>query len=102
MDDLPTFSTIFMVPIITAFCLHGFKRQVKRLSKPLCLKICKDEGDKDKLSKRADANGELMYKGIFYLTSSVIGYIIMKDTPILPRALGGSGDIDNIFAGIPY
>jgi hypothetical protein len=25
MEDLPTFTTICIVPVITAFCLHGFK-----------------------------------------------------------------------------
>ena len=62
----------------------------------------KDEGDEEKLSRRADAGGDLIYKGIFYTISSIIGYIIMKDTSILPTSLGGSGSVDEIFVGLPY
>jgi hypothetical protein len=102
MDDLPEMLPICVVPLVTAVILHCFKRSVKRHVKPFCLKVVKDEGDADKLSKRADAGGDLIYKGIFYTTSSILGYIIMKDTPILPKGLGGSGSVDAIFADMPY
>jgi hypothetical protein len=36
------------------------------------------------------------------LTSSLAGYAIMKDSPILPWYLGGSGKLEAIVDDIPY
>jgi len=37
-----------------------------------------------------------------YLGSSITGYIILKDTEILPWYLGGSGSLENCFTDLPY
>jgi hypothetical protein len=55
-----------------------------------------------KLQARAERAGLALYKFIFYLSSGVVGYLILKDTPLLPGALGGSGSIEGIFIELPY
>jgi hypothetical protein len=55
-----------------------------------------------KVNARAERAGAALYKWIFYMGASVVGYIIMKDTPVLPKSVGGSGSIEGIFEGMPY
>lgn len=97
LSDLPEFSKIFWVPIAVAFALFAFKRQLQNMSTPVFMLICKDQEDQQKLQERADKAGQNLYKWIYYLGSSVGAYLILKDTPILPWYLGGSGSLDNVF-----
>lgn len=64
--------------------------------------VAKDQDDLVKVNARAERGGLAMYKLTFYLGASVSGYIIMKDTYVLPKALGGSGTWDDIFKDAPY
>jgi len=64
--------------------------------------VCKDEETIEKKRDRAHRAGANLYKLIFYTITSIYGYIILKDSPILPWYLGGSGNLDNIFTGMPY
>lgn len=55
-----------------------------------------------KVNARAERGGAAMYKLTFYVAASVSGYMIMKDTYVLPKALGGSGAWEDIFKDLPY
>lgn len=54
------------------------------------------------MKARAYKGAEALYKFVYYLSCSVAGYYVMKDSVILPPSLGGSGSLDNIYAGYPY
>jgi len=82
--DLPEFCQIWYVPLISAFALYVFKRQIQHISLPIFLLISKDQGDMEKCQARAERAGAALYKTIFYTVSGVVGYIILKDTPLLP------------------
>lgn len=80
---------IFGVPVIWACVLHAFKRAVRVYSLPYLQVICKDKEDPEKHAKNVEAAGTILYKGIFYTTSTVFGFLIMRGTDILPGTLGG-------------
>lgn len=42
ITDLPNFKEIFWIPIVSAFALFAFKRQLENMSTPIFLLICKD------------------------------------------------------------
>lgn len=43
-----------------------------------------------------------MYKLLYYFSITVLGYIVLRDSPVLVPELGGSGDFYNMFKGWPY
>lgn len=102
LHDLPQFKTICVMPIASAISLHILKRQLISVSVPIFKTICKDQDDPVKLEKRAHTAATYLYKEIFYLSSSILGYLIMYDSPVLPRWMGGKGSIEGIFNGMPY
>jgi hypothetical protein len=93
IHDLPEFSKIFWLPIVSAFSLFAFKRQLKNASIPIFLLICKDQENTEKLKDRADKAAVALYKWVYYTGSSISGYYILKDTEILPWYLGGVGSL---------
>ena len=42
LADLPEFKQIFWVPIVSAFALFAFKRQIKNAARPIFKNITKD------------------------------------------------------------
>jgi hypothetical protein len=56
---------------------------------PIFILICKDADNPIKLNERSDKAGIAFYKLIVYVGSSIIGYLILKDSEILPWYLGG-------------
>lgn len=103
--DYPEFSKIFWVPIVSAFALYCFKRQIVNVSVPYFKIVCKDQHDMKLVNARAERAGAALYKALYYFATSVTGYIVMKDSEILPWYLGGNGDIANIWTGgkgMPY
>jgi hypothetical protein len=91
-----------MFPVGSAIFLHLTKRAVVRIAGPFLRPICKDQDDPVKLERRVYMCSLAFFKGIFYTTSSIVGYLIMRDSPVLPWYLGGNGSIDGIFRGMPY
>jgi len=45
---------------------------------------------------------ECVYGFIYFVFISIYGYVIMKDEPYFPRALGGSGDYNLCTMDFPY
>jgi len=99
---LPDPYQAFIVPFGFALALHVFKCTVKQASRPLVAHICKDKDDKEKHEKRIESAVNYVYKLIFYTVSAAWGYIIMKDSPVMPQELGGKGSMAGIFEGMPY
>ena len=86
---LPDPVQVFAQPVIIAFGLNVFKRVVKAVSKPWLKSVCKDQDKPEALEKRAESAVNYVYKLTFYTVSALWGYIIMKDTPVMPKELGG-------------
>jgi hypothetical protein len=102
LTDLPKFSKIWWMPFVTAFALYCFKKQLINVFVPIVRIYCKDQDDMQKVDDRANRSGAALHKFIFYTSSVVSGYMILKDTPILPPGLGGSGSLDALFTRVPY
>lgn len=103
LTDLPEFNQVFWIPICSAFALHCFKRQVINVSVPWFCLITKDQEDRAAVRQRAERAGFSLYKFIWYTSSSIIGYVVLKDSPVLPKFLGGKADsFDEMWASQPY
>lgn len=102
LTDLPKFHTICIMPVAAALLLRKIKCWIIHIMRPHLVKYCKDQDNPEKLEQRVTKVCDLFYKEIFYLTSTITGYLIMKDSPVLPYYLGGSGSMKGIFDGMPY
>lgn len=99
---MPNFQKIFWIPVVTAFSLFVFKRQMQNFISPIFILVCKDADNPIKLLERSDKAGIAFYKFLVYVGSSIIGYFILKDSEILPWYLGGSGLLKNCWTNVPY
>lgn len=102
ITDLPTFKEIFWIPIVSAFALFAFKRQLENISTPVFLLICKDQDNIEKMKERAEKAAIALYKYLVYLGGSCVGYYLLKDSEILPWYLGGTGSLKNCFTNTPF
>ena len=102
MKDLPVFAVVCWIPFLSALTLYCFKVGLIKITEPFFRLIVKDQDNQTKLNARAERAAAATYKLTFYIFASVSGYVIMKDTPVLPTFVGGSGSIEGIFAGMPY
>ena len=69
------------------------KIKIKTISMVYLVYICKDQDNAEKLKDRQERAAHALYLTLKHLTSSVVGYMILKDTIILPWYLGGSGSL---------
>ena len=102
LTDLPQFNKVCWIPVCSAFALYCFKRQIINVSVPWLRLIAKDQENMETVGARAERAGFALYKFIWYTSTSILGYFIMKDSPVLPGFMGGNGSFDGIFAGMPY
>lgn len=100
--ELPEFGKVFWLPFASALVLWLFKLQLRNISRPLLLLVVKDKHDSKAKSERAERAAEALYKNIYYTGCAIVGFLIMKDSEILPPSLGGSGSFENIYRGFPY
>jgi len=64
--------------------------------------VGKDQNNKEIFDERVYKASLAFYKVLYYFVTSVWGYIIIKDTEIFPKWLGGNGAIENCFKNYPY
>jgi hypothetical protein len=57
--------------------------------------IAKDREDLELKKKRANKAVMNIYKFIYYTGITIFGYYVLKDSPVLPPTLGGSGSFYN-------
>jgi hypothetical protein len=57
--------------------------------------IAKDREDLELKKKRAHKAVMNIYKFIYYSGIAIFGYYVLKDSPVLPPTLGGSGSFYN-------
>ena len=57
--------------------------------------IAKDREDLELKKKRANKAVMNIYKLIYYTGITIFGYYVLKDSPVLPPTLGGSGSFYN-------
>jgi len=69
------------------------KIKIRTISMVYLVYICKDQDNAEKLKDRQERAAHALYLTLKHLTSSVVGYMILKDTIILPWYLGGSGSL---------
>ena len=51
---------------------------------------------------RVEKASLLVFKMVFYTLSSVWGYLLYRDSEMMPSWLGGDGDVLNLFKSYPY
>lgn len=102
LKDYPVFSEIFWIPLCTMFALFVVKYQIQNVAKPVLLLVGKDRNDEELLKERVLKASLNVYKVLYYSTMTIVGYLILKDTDILPPWLGGSGALENAFKDYPY
>jgi hypothetical protein len=102
ITDMPDFSKIFWIPIASAFALFAFKRQLYNITVPCFIQIAKDQHDQQMVEERANKSALALYKLCVYMGTSMWGYIILKDSEIMPWFMGGSGSLVNCFTNLPY
>jgi ceramide synthetase len=84
------------------FALFVVKYQISNVAKPVLLLVGKDRNDEELLKERVLKASLSVYKILYYSTMTIVGYLILKDTDILPPWLGGSGALENAFKDYPY
>jgi len=42
------------------------------------------------------------YKLVYYFVSTLFGWYVLKDSFLLPKAMGGSGEIIKMFTDFPF
>ena len=62
----------------------------------------KGQANKEEVELRSQRAADFMVKAIYKIASVSIGFYILKDTKYFPRCLGGSGDYNLIWEGMPY
>ena len=102
LDDYPVFSEIILFPFCSAFALFAFKHQILNVARPILSIVGKDKNDKELFDSRVYKASLAFYKVIYYFMMTVWGYIIIKDTNIFPKWLGGNGAIAYCFTNYPY
>ena len=69
---------------------------------PWYFQLCKERHDlviRERRTKKAVNN---IYKCIYYTISSLVGWYVLRDSYVLPPALGGSGSLYRMFTDFPY
>ena len=64
--------------------------------------ICKEKDDLEARDRRTRKAIQNIYKVLYYLSVSLFGWYTLKDSYILPRGLGGSGNLYDEFKDFPY
>lgn len=63
---------------------------------------CKEKVDLEVRDIRTRKAVNNIYKCVYYSLSTFFGWYTLKDSYILPPALGGKGSLDNLFTDFPY
>jgi hypothetical protein len=78
------------------------RTRIKLYSKILFVYICKEKDNEEKFKERDEKFAHAAYLTLKYVTSSVTGYLILKDTIMFPWYMGGSGSLMNCFTNVPW
>ena len=62
----------------------------------------KDKNDTDLFEARLAKTSVATYKIIFYTVMSLWAYILLKDTTIWPKFMGGKGTVEESYLNLPY
>jgi len=84
VTDLPVFSQIWWLPIVTAFAIGSFRVLVTRSVRPFFFLVCKDKEDKKAFETRVYKASTASFKLFWYSCMSVWAYMLLKDTSIWP------------------
>ena len=89
LTDLPMISEIYWIPLASAVVFYYVRRTIRALAKSFLSKIVKDQNDEDLKQARIDKASLLAFKMFFYTISSGWGYLLYKDSDMMPSWLGG-------------
>ena len=87
--------TDFWVSFVIAFIFIAIDKFITYMLFPFFEKIANDQEDEVKRKNRANKAVKNVYKFLYYTSITVFGYIVLKDSHILPPTLGGSGSFYN-------
>eukprot|EP00833_Pecoramyces_ruminatium_P012523 jgi/Orpsp1_1/1186555/evm.model.d7180000051455.1 len=91
---IPAIPGCIIITFIRKFLIKKFKIIANMI-------VRKDKNWPDRDTK-VDKCATQIYKSINYICLSIIGYILLKNESYFPRALGGNGDIEQMWVDLPY
>ena len=100
--DLPVFSEIWWVPVLSAAVLFFTRSKVPVLVRPVFNIYGKDKNDNDLFEARLAKTSVATYKIIFYTLMSLWAYCLLYDTSIWPGFMGGKGTVEESYLNFPY
>ncbi|TNV78213.1 hypothetical protein FGO68_gene12611 [Halteria grandinella] len=65
-------------------------------------KICREQTDMEARKSRTKKALKNIFKGIYQLSTSILAYVMLKDTYIMPPILGGNGALSDHLKDFPY
>ena len=90
------------ITVISALILTIVKRVCEIIFYPFLVKICKEQYDLYVQELRTKKMAASLYKTLYFISSTIWGYSVLKNQPWFPTYLGGTGDIVDTFKGYPY
>lgn len=87
---------LYFIPIILAY--YGFLYFCKDWAGKVMDEKVKKGGDLEAIEINKIKICNALFKCLFYISSSLFGYICFRNEDFFPTSLGGSGDYSNIFA----
>lgn len=96
--ELKDFYITAIVSVLFFLLEHYFIEIVYPFYYPFC-KEKKDLVIREEKTKKGVKN---LFRFFYYSSSTIFGYIVLKDTIYLPTTLGGSGSIYNTYVDFPY
>lgn len=92
----PSFNDFWFTGVTTVF-FYIMESLSVRFLYPWYYTICKEKKDEVSRQRRSRKAANNIYKFLFYTTSCIIGWCVMRDSFIFPGSLGGTGDLYNLF-----
>ncbi len=102
LTDLPIIQDIYWIPIASALAFYYLRKTIKAMTKPFFIEIVKDQNDEEMKHARVEKASLLVFKMFFYTISSAWGYLLFRDSDMMPSWLGGEGNVLNLFKNYPY
>jgi len=92
----------FSLMFISAGISFAIKKLYHAILFPIYLRICREQADLEIRRVRSAKGVRNFFKVTFYLYSSLFGYLMLKDSHVLPPSLGGSGAFGEYMRNYPY
>ncbi|TNV79533.1 hypothetical protein FGO68_gene2573 [Halteria grandinella] len=92
----------FGILVASTVFFYFLELQFAKLAYPMYYKACKEKSDQELRQMKTKKAVVTMFKFIYFLNASITGYLMLKESYILPPILGGSDSFRNHLKDWPY